>query len=326
MQGDLIVVFGGSGFIGRYVVKALAKRGKRIRVPMRRPHLGADLRVMGDVGQIQLMQANVRYPESVERALEGASGVVNLIGLLYEKGPQSFAGVQAGGARAIAKAAAARGVERFVHVSAIGADPNGAAAYARTKAEAEAAVREAVPSAAVLRPSIVFGPEDGFFNRFGRMAKYAPALPLIGGGRTRFQPVHVQDVAEAVANALDLPAARGRTFELGGPRIYTFEELLAFTMETIHRKRALVSLPFGLAKLMGATMAALTGPLPVAPPLTADQVELLKSDNIVGLTGDPQIGTLADLGVTELETIEAIVPTYLWRLRPHGQFQTSPPA
>lgn len=326
MQGDLIVVFGGSGFIGRHVIKALARRGKRVRAPMRRPHLGADLRVMGDVGQIQLVQANVRYPESVERALDGASGVVNLIGLLYEKGVQSFSGVQVGGARAIAQAAAARGIERFVQVSAIGADPHARSAYARTKAEAEAAVREAVPSATILRPSIVFGPEDDFFNRFGRMAKYSPALPLIGGGRTRFQPIHVQDVAEAIASAIDMPQARGRSYELGGPRAYTFKELLRFVMETTHRKRALVPIPFGMAKLMGAAAGAAFAPLPLAPPLTADQVELLKADNVVGVSGDPRMGTIADLGVTDLETIEAIVPTYLWTFRPYGQFQTSQPA
>lgn len=324
MRGDLIVVFGGSGFIGRYVVKALCKRGKRVRVPMRRPHLGADLRVLGDVGQVQLMQANVRYPESVAAALEGADGVVNLIGLLSEKGKQTFSDIQAKGASAIAEAAKARGVTRFVQVSAIGADANSKSAYGRTKAEAEMAVRAAVPTATVLRPSIVFGPEDGFFNRFADMAKFAPALPLIGGGRTRFQPVYVQDVAEAVANALDTDTARGKTYELGGPRVYTFKELLEFILTTIHRKRGLAPLPFFLAQPMGSAADFVFRFNPFAdPPLTGDQVEMLKRDNVVGVSGE-KVGTLADLGVTELETVEAIVPSYLWRFRPHGQFQAKP--
>ncbi len=316
MQGDLIVVFGGSGFIGRHVVKELARRGKRVRVPMRRPHLGADLRVTGDVGQIQLMQANVRFPDSVDRALDGAGGVVNLIGLLHEKGKQSFSDVQAGGARAIAVAAAARGIERFVQVSAIGADARAKSRYARSKAEAEAAVRTAVPSATILRPSIVFGPEDGFFNRFAQMATVSPVLPLIGGGKTRFQPVHVQDVARAAAQALDLPAARGSSYELGGPEIRTFKALMAFTLQTIQRKRLLLPLPFWLAGLMGGVAEFVTRPLPIAPPLTGDQVELLKSDNVVGQSGDPRMGVIQDLGVGRLETIEVAVPTYLWKFAP----------
>ncbi len=326
MRGDLIVVFGGSGFIGRHVVKALCKRGKRVRVPMRRPHLGADLRVLGDVGQVQLVQANVRFPDSVTAALDGADGVVNLIGLLSEKGKQTFIDVQAKGAAAIADAAKARGITRFVHVSAIGADPHSKSLYGRTKADAEAAVRAAVPTAAILRPSIVFGPEDDFFNRFADMAKFAPALPLIGGGKTKFQPVYVQDVAEAVANALDRDTAQGKVFELGGPHIYTFKELLDFTLKTINRKRGYANLPFFIAQPMGAIADAVFRFNPFADaPLTGDQVEMLKQDNIVGASGD-KVATLADLGVTELETIETIVPSYLWRFRPYGQFQTKPSA
>lgn len=323
MRGDLIVVFGGSGFIGRYVVKELCRRGKRVRVPMRRPHLGQDLRVMGDVGQVQLVQANVRFPESVASALEDADGVVNLIGLLSEKGAQSFSAVQAEGAATIAKAAAAAGVTRLVQVSAIGADPKSRAAYGRTKAQAEASVRAAVPTAAIVRPSIVFGPEDGFFNRFAAMAQLSPALPLIGGGKTKFQPIYVQDLAEAIVNALDLETARGKTYELGGPKVYSFKELLRYILETIDRKRALAPLPFFIAQPMGAVADAVFRFNPFAdPPLTGDQVEMLKRDNVVGATGDASILTIADLGVGELETIEAIVPTYLWRFRPYGQFQT----
>jgi uncharacterized protein YbjT (DUF2867 family) len=321
MQGDLIVVFGGSGFVGRYVVRALAKAGKRVRVAMRRPHLGFELPVMGDVGQIQLVQANVRNEASVARALEGATGVVNLVGLLYEKGRQSFGDVQTGGAATIARLAAERGITRFVQVSAIGADAASKSGYAQTKAAAEAAVKAAIPSATVLRPSIVFGPEDGFFNRFAAMARITPALPLIGGGETKFQPVYVGDVAQAVVNALNAWGAQGRTYELGGPSVYSFKALLAYIVKEIERPRFLVPLPFGLAQFLGGMMEGALKPLPIAPPLTGDQVELLKTDNVVGLTGDVTIGTIGDLGISALETVETIVPTYLWRYRPYGQFQ-----
>ncbi|NDC59394.1 MAG: complex I NDUFA9 subunit family protein [Alphaproteobacteria bacterium] len=325
MRDDLIVVFGGSGFIGKYVVKTLARTGARVRIAMRRPHLGHDLRVLGDVGQIQLVQANLRYADSVERAMDGADAAVNCVGLLFEKGPQRFKDVQAAGAAAIARAAAKHGIKRLVHISAIGADAGSKSVYARTKAEAEAAVRAAVPTATILRPSIVFGAEDQFFNRFADMAKFAPALPLIGGGKTRFQPVYVQDVAEAVCAALSQPTAHGRTYELGGPKTYTFRELLDFITRTIDRPRPYAPLPFALAQPMGAIADAVFKLYPFAgPPLTGDQVELLKRDNVVGESGAPGIGTFADLGVAPLETIEAIVPSYLWRFRPHGQFQTKP--
>ncbi|MGE0046416.1 MAG: complex I NDUFA9 subunit family protein [Hyphomonadaceae bacterium] len=319
MQGDLIVVFGGSGFIGKQVVRTLAKRGKRVRVPMRRPHLGAELRVLGDVGQIQLVQANVRYPESIARALEGATGAVNCIGLLSESGPQTFSAVQAEGAAAIAREAAAKGITRLVQVSAIGADARSPSRYARTKADAEEAVRQAVPSAAIVRPSIVFGPEDTFFNRFADMAKFAPALPLIGGGKTKFQPIYVQDAAEAIANALDLESARGRVFEIGGPRVYTFKELLQFTLRESARRRPLIPLPFFMAQPMGMLLDWTFKLIPFFDaPLTGDQVLMLKRDSVVAAQG---VGTIADLGVSELESVEAIVPGYLWRFRPHGQFE-----
>ncbi len=317
MQGDLIVVFGGSGFVGTQVVRALAKRGKRVRVPMRRPHLGHELRVTGDVGQVQLVQANVRYPESVAAALDGADGVINCVGLLSEKGPQTFSAVQAEGAEAIAQAAAARGITRFVQVSAI-ADPKTGARYARTKAAAEDAVRAAVPSATIVRPSLVFGSEDGFFNRFANMAKFAPALPLIGG-KTKFQPVYVGDVAEAIANAIDREDARGQTYELGGPRTYTMRELMTFITETIDRPRPLAPIPFFAATPLGMLLDAMYRLYPFAnAPLTGDQVALLKRDNVVS----PGAKTIADLGVTQLESVESVVPNYLWKFRPYGQFQT----
>jgi NADH dehydrogenase len=318
MQGDLIVVFGGSGFVGKQVVRALAKTGKRVRVAMRRPHLGVDLRVLGDVGQIQLVQANVRFPDSVDAALDGATGVVNLVGVLIENGKQNFVALHTEGARAIAEAAKTRGIERLVHVSAIGAAPKGAR-YARSKFAGEEAVRDAVPSATILRPSIIFGPEDSFFNRFANMAKFAPALPLIGGGKTKFQPVFVADVAEAVVAALDRSDARGQTYELGGPRTYTYKQLMQFILSEIDRPRALIDIPFVFAHPLGMLVdwAFKLNPLMDAP-LTEDQVQLLHKDNVVseGAKG------FADLGVTDLESIEAIVPSYLWRFRPYGQFQT----
>lgn len=319
MRDEMIVVFGGSGFIGRYVVRALARAGKRVRVAMRRPHLGHELRVMGDVGQIQLVQANVRDAASVARALEGASGAVNLVGLLFEKGRQTFADVQAAGAATIAQACAGAGVERLVHVSAIGADAASRSAYGRTKAAAESAMRAAVPGAVILRPSIVFGPEDDFFNRFAQMARMSPALPLIGGGRTLFQPIYVGDVADAVVAGLDRADARGRTFELGGPQTYSFKELLSYITTEIDRPRALVGVPFPVAQTMGRVADFVFRFNPFAgPPLTGDQVEMLKTDNVVS----PGALTLADLGVGPLETVEAITPAYLYRFRPYGQFQT----
>jgi NADH dehydrogenase len=318
-MSELVVVFGGSGFLGKQVVRALAKAGKRVRIAMRRPHLGHELRVMGDVGQIQLVQANVRFPESVAHALDGAEAVVSLVGVLAEKGKQNFQAIHVDAAKTIAEAAAKAGIVKFVHVSALGASPKGSH-YARTKFQGERAVLAAMPNAVILRPSIIFGPEDAFFNRFAQMATTAPALPLIGGGKTRFQPVYVGDVADAVNVALERREARGRIYELGGPRVYTFKQLMQLTLKEIDRKRMLVSLPFLLAQPLGMTLDLAFKLLPFEPPLTADQVASLKRDNVVG--ADPNAGTIQDLGVAQLETVEAIVPAYLWRFRPYGQFQT----
>ncbi|WP_375269747.1 complex I NDUFA9 subunit family protein, partial [Phenylobacterium sp.] len=209
---DLVTVFGGSGFVGTQVVRALARAGLRVRVAVRRTNVAEGLRLLGDVGQIQIVQANIRNPESVARALEGAQACVNLVGVLYEAGRQKFASLHAMGARNVAEAARAAGVTRLVQMSAIGADAQSESKYARTKAEGEAAVREIFPDAVIIRPSIVFGPEDDFFNRFARMATLSPALPLIGGGKTRFQPVYVGDVAQAIARALRDPACAGQTY------------------------------------------------------------------------------------------------------------------
>ncbi len=316
-MNDLVVVFGGSGFIGKQVVRALARAGKRVRVAMRRPHLGHELPVMGDVGQIQLVQANVRFAESVVRAIEGADAAVNLVAVLHENGKQNFEALHVEAARGIAEAAARAGVVRLIHMSALGAAPKGAR-YARTKDRGEGAVLDALPSATILRPSIVFGPEDKFFNRFARMATIAPVLPLIGGGKTKFQPVFVGDVADAVLAALDSREAQGRVYELGGPRIYTFKQLLNFVTAEIGRPRLLAPLPFFLAHPLGLLLGGGFKLIPfVDPPLTGDQVTMLLRDNVVSADAH----TIQDLGVTSLESIEAIVPSYLWRFRPHGQFQ-----
>jgi NADH dehydrogenase len=326
MRG-LVTIFGGSGFVGGQIVRALAKQGWRIRVAVRRPWQAYRLRLLGDVGQIEIVQANVRVPETVDRALEGAEAAIYSIGVLFEAGKQTFQSTQVDGPRTVAQAAARQGVERFVLISAIGADPNSASKYARAKAEGEAAVWAALPGAVILRPSIVFGPDDAFFNRFGAMAAMSPALPLIGGGETRLQPVFVADVARAAASALD-PVHAGRTFELGGPSVYTFKELMQLVLSVTGRKRALVPIPWPLAGLMGAAgdvAGALHGAVALLPPppITTDQVILLKSDNVVG----PGALGLADLGVTQPIAVEPTIPTYLYRYRKGGQYaDLEPPA
>jgi NADH dehydrogenase len=324
MTGETVTVFGGSGFLGRAVIRALCKQGYRVVAPLRQPHLGHRVRALGDVGQVDVRQANLRYPDSVAAAMHGAYAVVNCVGLLYEKGRQTFHALHVRGAETVAEAAKKAGVQRLIHISSIGADERSRSAYARTKAEGEAAVRAAFPSATILRPSIVFGSEDGFFNRFGDMARSSAILPLIGGGKTRLQPIYVGDVADAVAGALARPASAGRTYELGGPRTYSFKELMQIIVRETDRPRILLSLPFFVMGPIGATLDALCRLTPLAPPLTGHQIEMLKTDNVVNASGEPGIGVLADLGVTELESVEAIVPTYLWRFRPYGQFQTKP--
>jgi uncharacterized protein YbjT (DUF2867 family) len=309
----LVTVFGGSGFLGRHVVRALARRDYRIRVAVRRPDLAGHLQPLGRVGQIHAVQANVRYPDSVSAAARQAEAVVNLVGILYERGARTFQAVHVEGANAVAQAAAAEGA-RMIHVSAIGADANSPAQYARTKAAGEAAVLAAVPGAAIFRPSIMFGPEDDFFNRFAAMARLSPVLPLVGGGHTRFQPVFVGDVADAIAQAVDGQAAGGAPYELGGPEVKTFRELMQFVLATTGRRRLLVPLPFPLASLQATFLQFLPKPL-----LTPDQVKLLRADNIVSEQAQRERRTLAAFGI-EPTTIEAIVPTYLWRFRKYGQF------
>jgi len=311
----LVTVFGGSGFVGRSVVRALCKRDYRIRVAVRRPELAGHLQPLGKVGQIHAVQANLRYPASVEAAMRGADAAINLVGILTEAGAQTFDAVQAAGASAVAKAASAAGA-RMVHVSAIGADENSLSRYARSKAAGEKAVLAAVPSATIMRPSIMFGPEDQFTNRFAALARMSPMLPLIGGGVTRLQPVYVGDVATAVADAVDGKTKAGATYELGGPEVLTMREIMGIILATIERRRMLVSLPFGLAKFQALFLQFAPGPLKLTP----DQVALLRVDNVVSDAAKAAGLTLEGLGIAP-DSLEAIAPQYLWRFRAAGQFQ-----
>ncbi|MCH8924630.1 MAG: complex I NDUFA9 subunit family protein [Proteobacteria bacterium] len=310
MAQRVVTVFGGSGFVGRHLVGRLAKQGWIVRVAVRRPSRADFLKPLGEVGQITPLRAPVQDPIAVEAAVAGADAAINLVGILYERGKQTFAGVHVRGAQTVAEAAAAAGVEHLVQVSAIGADLHAAADYARSKGAGEAAVKTAFPSATIVRPSIIFGPEDDFFNRFAAMARLSPALPLIGGGSTRFEPVYVGDVAEAIAKCLADPACAGKTYELGGPRVYTFKELLQLLLREIRRRRLLVPWPFALAEAQARFLEL----LPV-PPLTRDQVRMLRRDNVVS----EGALTLADLGIAPTAA-EVILPTYLDRYRPGGRF------
>ncbi|OOG68431.1 complex I NDUFA9 subunit family protein [Sinorhizobium sp. A49] len=314
----LVTIFGGSGFVGRHVVRALAKRGYRIRVAVRRPDLAGHLQPLGNVGQISFVQANLRYRKSVDRAVEGSDHVINCVGVLFESGRNTFDAVQDFGARAVAEAARNVGA-KLTHISAIGADAKSESSYARTKGRAEAAIRETLPDAIILRPSIVFGPEDGFFNKFAQMARFAPALPLIGGGNTKFQPVYVTDVAETVARSVDGKLTPGATYELGGPDVLTFRECLEIMLQTIDRKRPLVSIPFGIASMMGSVASMIPF---VTPPITPDQVVLLKSDNIVSAKAESEGRTLRGIGIAPT-MLESILSTYLVRYRPQGQYTRS---
>jgi uncharacterized protein YbjT (DUF2867 family) len=307
MNTNLVTVFGGSGFLGRHTVRALARAGWRIKVATRHPNRAFFLRPLGTVGQIDFVKCDVADADSVAHAVMGSSAVINLTGILFQSG-QTFADVQAEGAAHIAQAAAAAGVGALVHVSAIGADSDSDAEYAVTKAEGELAVREAFPNAVILRPSLIFGPEDGFFNKFAAMARFLPGLPLIGGGKTRFQPVFVGDVAQAILAALG--RQDGRTYELGGPTIYTFKELMQLILLETGRKRVLLPLPFGIASLKAMFLQLLPNPL-----LTVDQVRLLRHDNIVS----PTAAGLSDLGITPTSA-EAVIPAYLWRYRAKGEY------
>ena len=313
MADRVVTVFGGSGFIGRHLIGRLARQGWIVRVAVRRPSRADFLKPMGDVGQVTPIRAPIQDRIAVESAVAGADAVINLVGILFERGAQTFAAVHAHGAQSVAIAAAAAGVERLVQISALGADDHSEIGYARSKGAGETAVRAAFPNAVILRPSVVFGPEDGFFNRFAIMARLSPVLPLIGGGGAKFQPVYVGDVGDAIAKSVTDPACAGRTYELGGPHVYTFKELMELLLRQIHRRRLLVPWPFALADLQAAFFEL----LPV-PPLTRDQVRMLRRDTVV----TEGALTLADLGIAATAA-EVILPSYLDRYRPSGRFDDS---
>jgi uncharacterized protein YbjT (DUF2867 family) len=314
MRSRRTPVLGGSGFIGRYVVKRLAARGEVVPVGCRNAEEAKFLRTMGDVGQVEPLNIAIDNEVLLPAFVEGSGAVVNCVGILRESGSQTFERVHHIGPARLARFARDAGVERFVHISAIGADSRSTSAYARTKGAGEAALRDALPTVTILRPSVVFGPEDQLFNRFAAMALISPVLPLIGGGETRFQPVYVGDVADAVIKCLDDPATAGRTYELGGPRVYPFRELLELLLREIRRKRWFIDLPFGVAELQAKFMSILPD-----PPITPDQVELLKSDNMVS----PGALNLSSLGITPTP-VEAILPTYLDRYRRGGWYEREP--
>jgi uncharacterized protein YbjT (DUF2867 family) len=303
----LVTVFGGSGFVGRHVVGALAKRGYRIRVAVRRPDLAGFLQPLGNVGQISVVQANLRYRNSIDRAVDGASHVVNCVGILHETGRNTFDAVQEFGARAVAEAARNA------------ANANSDSDYGRTKGRAETAILSIKPDAVIFRPSIVFGPEDSFFNKFADMARMSPVLPLVGGGKTKFQPVYVEDVAEAVARAVDGKVAGGKVYELGGPEVLSFRECLEMMLKVTSRKNSFISLPFGVASLIGSIASLVPF---VTPPITPDQVRLLKRDNVVSAEAEAEGRTLQGLGIAP--TMPAsVLDSYLVQYRPHGQYTGS---
>jgi NADH dehydrogenase len=304
-----VTIFGGSGFVGRYLVQKFAENGDQIRVAVRNPLAAQFLKPLGEVGQITFVQASLASSENLSHIIQGSDVVINLVGILYEKGSQTFEKVHVEGAANIAETASKLGISRLLHMSALGAHKDSHARYASTKARGEEMVLKHYPKATLFRPSVIFGREDGFLNRFAQMALISPFLPLIGGGKTRFQPVYVGDVADCFFNASSLKEARGKTYEIGGPSIYTFKDLMIYLLQTIHRKRLLLPLPFGLAKVMGSVAQFLP-----TPPLTPDQVELLKTDNVLS----PQSLHAEDLGVLP-KALEAITPLYLARYRPGGR-------
>lgn len=316
-QGSLVTVIGGSGFIGRNAVRALVAEGWRVRAASRRPDLAGYLQPMGAVGQTHATQANVRFPESLRRVVDGAEAVVNLVGILHRSGAQNFNSVHVAGARAAAKAAREAGAKTFVHVSAIGADRKSWSKYSRTKAAGEAAVLAEFPDAIILRPSLVFGPEDQLFNRFANIARMSPFMPLIGGGKTKFQPVYVGNVAAAISAACAGKGSKGTVYELGGPEVVTFRKILDLAQEWSGHKRWYVRIPFWLAQIG----AFLTAPIPNSlRPITVDQVRALTEPNIVSDAASAEGRTLAGFGIAQPHAMSAIVPGYLQRFQPHGQF------
>ncbi len=322
--GRIVTVFGGSGFVGRHVTRALAQDGWRIRVATRRPDLAFHLQPLGKVGQIQAVQANVRFPASVAAAVRGADAVVNLVGVQIENGRQTFEATHVFGARAVARAAREAGIANVAHLSGIGVDPKSDSAYVRSRAAGEAAFRDAAPQTVIFQPSVIFGPEDRFFNRFAAIARMAPVLPMFGGGDTRLQPVFVGDVAKAVAKALAGGAKAGGVYELGGPRSQSMREIMQFVCDTINRKRVLAPVPHRIDRFVaGGTEWAHFLSLGVFPSwlvVTRDQLKVLGADNVVSEAAIGEGRTLQGLGI-QPEPVESIVPHYLARYRKTGQFE-----
>ncbi len=302
-----ISVIGGSGFIGRYVVQSLTSKGFRVRVMVRDVVDAKHLLPLGNPGQIQIISGSITNPSAVNRVIENTDGVINLVGILFERGRQTFEALHVQGARNVAEACAAFDVKRLIHMSALDADPHSPSRYAQTKARGEVEALKAFPDATIIRPSVVFGAEDHFLNRFAQMAVFSPFLPLVGGGHTQFQPVYVVDVAEFMVRCLVNTITTGKTFELGGPSIYTMKDILTYVLKCIHRKRLLVPLPFWMAKLIG-----MVGQFLPSPPLTLDQVRLLQSNSIV--TADARRFQTLEM---KPQPLEAIAPCYLARFRPN---------
>lgn len=314
----LITVFGGSGFVGRHVVEALTKKGYRVRIAVRRPEVAYYMLQVGTVGQTQMLKTNVRNRQSVARALIGADAAVFLPGLLKNSGKNNFKSVQFEGAKNVAELSASAGIP-LIHMSALNADINSSIAYAKTKAQAEQAVLSAHKDAIIMRPSIIFGPEDGFFNKFANMSRYSWCLPMFGGGKTKLQPVYVGDIAEFVVRALGDQVAKGKIYELGGKEVISFRHAMEEMLKTIHRKKVLLSVPFGVGIVLGGIFSVI-GKLPLLPTLvTGDQIRMLKTDNIVSDLAQKEGRTLEGVGITP-RAMEAILPAYLWRFRVHGQF------
>ena len=312
-----VTVFGGSGFVGRAIVRALAQEGLQIRVACRRIELAERTKTAGEVGQVTVMRANLRMPQSVAAAIAGSEAVVNAAGIPFQRGRQRYQAVHVAGARAIAEAARAAGVQRLVHMSGIGADQrNSTNKYVRSKVDAEDAIIAGFENATILRPSVVFGPEDAMFNRLARIAAQAPFLPVVGDGSAKVQPVFVGDVGSAVAAVLARPETAKTVFELGGPRVYTYREIAALTLREIDRRKSIIGVPAGLMKIAGFFAEF----LPV-PPLTHDQVDLLVTDDVAR----PGAPGLAELGSTPTAA-EAILPTYLDRYRVGGRYNQHAPA
>ena len=323
-RSRLATVFGGSGFLGRHIVRALARRGWRVRVAVRRPDLAAFLQPIGGVGQIQPVQANLRFPASIAAAIEGAEMVVNAAGVRAQSGAQTYTAVHVDGAAALARAAAAAGVETFAHLSGIGADPASASAYIASKGLGESATLQAFPEATILRPSVVFGPEDDFFNRFGALARFFPVIPLFSGGNTRLQPVYAGDVARAVAAALAGEAKPGTVYELGGPQVMTLREAAELALRMVERRRLLVGLPLGPSRLLASTTSfasrATLGRFPKLLTTSRDQVDLLAQDNVVSDKAEAEGRVLRGLGIAP-QAPDAIIPAYLVRFRKTGQYE-----